>query len=148
MTKLTKLLYLKFARKMNKNNSNVPVPSIISENTNVKGDLISDGIIHVDGCIEGDISCEELVIGLKGTVVGTVTAKNLHLYGVLNGKAVVDKLFIAKTAKLVGDATHTSIAIEPGAYIDGHCMRANGPIPAEQGKPDLMLIDNRKGKKA
>ena len=44
---------------MNKNNSNVPVPSIISENTNVKGDLISDGIIHVDGCIEGDISCED-----------------------------------------------------------------------------------------
>ena len=48
---------------------------------------------------------------------------------------------------MVGDATHNSIAIEPGAYIDGHCMRAGAPIPAEQGKPDLMLVDGSKKKK-
>ena len=141
MTKFTKLLYLKFARKMNKNSSGVPVPSIISENTNVKGDLISDGIIHVDGHVEGDISCEELVIGIKGSVFGKVTTNHLHLYGVLQGQAVVDQLFIAKTAKLLGDAVHNSIAIEPGAYIDGHCIRTGAPIPAEQSKPDLLITD-------
>ena len=59
----------------------------------------------------------------------------------MQGKAVVDKLFVAKTAKLLGDATHNQIAIEPGAYIDGHCIRAGAPIPAEQAKPDLMITD-------
>ncbi len=141
MKKLRKMLYLKFARKFNKNAEALPVPSIISQTTTVNGDIISDGIIHVDGHVEGDVSCEELVIGLKGSVIGKVTANHLHLYGVLQGQAVVDQLFIAKTAKLIGDAVHNSIAIEPGAYIDGHCIRSGAPIPAEQSKPDLLITD-------
>ena len=141
MKKLRKMLYLKFARKFNKNAEALPVPSIISQTTTVNGDIISDGIIHVDGHVEGDVSCEELVIGLKGSVIGKVNANHLHLYGVLQGQAVVDQLFIAKTAKLIGDAVHNSIAIEPGAYIDGHCIRSGAPIPAEQSKPDLLITD-------
>lgn len=147
MTKFKRMLYLKFARKFNKNTDAVPVPSIISENTKIHGDLISDGIIHIDGKIEGDITCDELVIGIKGAVVGEVNATNLHLYGFLHGKANVDKLFVAKTAKLIGDVTHNSIAIEPGAYIDGHCIRAGAPIPAEQAAPDLLITDASKKRK-
>ena len=60
MTKLKKMLFLKFARKFNKNAEAVPVPSIISENTKIAGDIISKGIVHVDGRVEGDITCEEL----------------------------------------------------------------------------------------
>lgn len=143
MKKIKRLLYLKLARRLSRSSTGAPVPSIISENTRLKGDIISEGIVHIDGQVEGDISCDELVIGVKGIVVGSVTANNLQLYGVLNGKASADNLFIAKSAKLVGDATHNTIAIEPGAYVDGHCMRLGAPIPAEQGKPDLMLVDKR-----
>ena len=62
-------------------------------------------------------------------------------------QASVDKLFIAKSAKLIGDATHVTIAIEPGAFIDGRCMRVGEPIPAEGAKPDLMITDASKNKK-
>lgn len=143
MKKIKKLIYLKLARKMNSGNAQAAsVPSIVSENTQVQGDIISSGIVHIDGQVEGDISCEELVIGIKGVVKGAVTAKNINLYGCLNGKASAENLFIAKTAKLIGDACHVTIAIEPGAYIDGHCMRQGGPIPAEQGAPSLMIADS------
>ncbi len=146
MKKIKRLLYLKLARKLSRSTTGAPVPSIISENTRLKGDIISDGIVHIDGQVEGDISCDELIIGVKGAVIGSVNANNLQLYGLLNGKASADNLFIAKSAKLIGDATHNTIAIEPGAYVDGHCMRMGAPIPAEQGKPDLMLVDKRKAK--
>lgn len=144
MKKIKRLLYLKLARRLSRSTTGAPVPSIISENTRLKGDIISDGIVHIDGQVEGDISCDELIIGVKGAVIGSVNANNLQLYGLLNGKASADNLFIAKSAKLIGDATHNTIAIEPGAYVDGHCMRMGAPIPAEQGKPDLMLVDKRK----
>ena len=146
MKKIKRLLYLKLARRLSRSSTGAPVPSIISENAKLKGDIISEGIVHVDGQVEGDISCEELVIGIKGVVVGSVSANNIQLYGILNGKASADNLFIAKSAKLIGDATHNTIAIEPGAYVDGHCMRLGAPIPAEQAKPDLMLVDKRKAK--
>ncbi|MBE6452803.1 MAG: polymer-forming cytoskeletal protein [Alphaproteobacteria bacterium] len=144
MKKLKRLLYIKLARRLSRSTTGAPVPSIISENARLKGDIISDGIIHVDGHVEGDISCDELIIGIKGSVLGAVNANSLHLYGSLNGRAAVDNLFIAKSAKLIGDASHNTIAIEPGAYIDGHCLRQGAPIPAEQGKPDLLLTDKSK----
>lgn len=143
MKKFKRLLYLKLARRLSRSTTGAPVPTIVSENTKLKGDIISDGIVHVDGHVDGDVSCDELIIGVKGSVVGAVNAKSLQLYGTLSGKAAADNLFIAKSAKLIGDATHNTIAIEPGAYIDGHCMRMGAPIPAEQAKPDLMLVDNR-----
>ncbi len=144
MKKLKRLIYLKLARKLSKSTTGAPVPSIISENTKIKGNMYNDGIIHVDGQVEGDIFCDELIIGVKGSVSGSVTVSNLQLYGVLKGKALADNLFIAKSAKLVGDASHNTIAIEPGAYIDGHCIRQGDPIPAEAPKPDLMLVDKTK----
>lgn len=146
MKKLKKLIYLKFARSLNKNISDVPVPTIISENTHVNGDIISNAVLHIDGRVEGDITCEELVIGVKGSVEGSVSVRVLQLYGTLNGKASADKIFIAKSAKLIGDATHTSIAIEPGAYIDGRCLRIGDPIPAEAAKPELQITDASKTK--
>jgi len=123
MKNLKRILYLKFARKVNRNTSDVPVPTIISEESNVKGNIISNSVVHIDGRVDGDITCSELVIGLKGAVYGAINTQTLHLYGTLQGQATVDKMFIAKTAKLVGEVAHNSIAIEPGAYIDGHCIR-------------------------
>lgn len=147
MKKLKRLIYLKFARSLNKTVSDVPVPTIISESTRVSGDIISNAILHIDGRVEGDITCEELVIGVKGMVEGAVNVKNLQLYGTLNGKAAAERIFIAKSAKLIGDATHVSIAIEPGAYIDGRCMRIGDPIAAEAAKPELLITDASHSKK-
>ncbi len=147
MKKLKKLLYVKIARHLNKPESKSSVPSIISQNTQVNGDIISNGIIHIDGVVNGDVSCEELVIGVKGAVIGGVNVQDLHLYGTLEGRAKADTLFIAKSAKLIGEAVHSTIAIEPGAYIDGKCIKAGGPIPAEASKPDLLLVDARSHKR-
>lgn len=146
MKKIKRMLSIKIARKFNRSDK-VNVPSIISEGTKLKGNINSEGIIHIDGAIEGDIKCDELIIGVKGSVKGSVSATNLHLYGLLSGKATIDSLFVAKTAKLMGDATHCSIAIEPGAYIDGHCIRSNAPLNSEN-KADLVLVEAKKGRRS
>lgn len=147
MKKLKRLIYLKLARRMSRNNQSIPVPSIISDNTQLTGNLSSSGIVHVDGKLTGDVSCEELVIGIRGVVKGHVNAEKLHIYGVLEGTANVDSLFIAKSAKLVGDASHITIAIEPGAFIDGRCIRKSSSEKALENKsPELLLEHN--GKKA
>jgi len=139
MANLRRIIYLKIARKLSRSSSG-PVPSIISDGTKFKGNIASSGIIQIDGKVEGDINCDELIIGVKGNVVGTVTANNLFLYGVLQGTANVNELFIAKSAKLLGDAAHTTIAVEPGAYIDGRCLRKGGSIKVEQTEAELKGV--------
>ncbi len=147
MKKIKKLLYLKLARKMNKNGNASSVPTIISEDSKIIGNLISSGVVHVDGRIEGDVCCDQLVVGIKGSIKGLVQTEKLDLYGTLQGKANVDDLFIAKSAKMIGDATHNSIAIEPGAYIDGSCIRADrlqpSPRQMQQVSKSSLSAENR-----
>ncbi len=122
------------------------VPTIISEGTNISGDIICDTTVQVDGAVKGDINCNSLCIGVNGSVDGAVNAENVELYGKLKGKVLAVKMFIAKTATLKGDVSHESIAIEPGAIVEGHCRRVNEPIKAGQGKEDLLLTDETKSK--
>ncbi|MBR2298961.1 MAG: polymer-forming cytoskeletal protein [Alphaproteobacteria bacterium] len=117
-----RMLYLKIARMSR--GSNTPVPSIISFGTRIKGNILSGDVIHIDGTIEGNIMCEELIIGSKGHVYGQIKAKNLSIYGFLQGSSEAENVIITKGARVIGDIVHQSIAVEPGAIIDGRCIRA------------------------
>ncbi len=119
MRKLRRILFLKMAR-LFRGEKNI-VPCIISSGTKIKGDILDGDIIHIDGKLEGNISCKELIIGKTGVLNGNAEAKVLELYGELHGKIKAESLFISGTAKFVGDSIYNTIAIEPGAVLVGTC---------------------------
>ncbi|MGB0694151.1 MAG: bactofilin family protein [Rhodospirillaceae bacterium] len=113
------------------------MPSIISADLTVTGDLLSAGEIQIDGRVEGDIRCASLIIGISGAVTGEITSDSIRIHGTVNGQVVSKSVFLASTARMVGDVSHESLAIEPGAFMEGHCRRISVP------KPDLALPDTR-----
>ncbi|SDE93872.1 bactofilin family protein [Rhodospira trueperi] len=114
------------------------VPSIISADLTITGDMVSAGEIHIDGRVEGDIKCASLIIGISGAVTGEVSAQTVRMHGSVSGQVIAKSVFLASTARMVGDVTHESLAIEPGAFMEGHCRRM-----AEM--PDLGLPDRNAG---
>lgn len=127
----------------NINNNNIAKknspPSIISLDLMIKGDLFTEGELHVDGKIEGDVKCRTVVIGLEGAISGSLTADSVKIYGAVNGKLNAKTVLLGVTARVCGDITHETLAIEPGAFLDGHCRRVNDPIQAEAPPADLMI---------
>ena len=123
MRSLRRLIYLKIARMSR--GSNTPVPSIISYDTKIKGDIWGGDTIHIDGKIEGNIMCNEVIIGTRGYILGDIKAKSLNVYGTVNGKIETEELFVAKNAKVIGNAYYHQIALEPGAYVEGNCIPMN-----------------------
>ncbi len=119
MRKFRRVLYLKLARLI-RGEKNI-VPCIISAGTKIDGNITDGDVIHIDGKLEGDVTCRDLVIGSTGAVIGKIQAKNLELYGQLNGSLAVENLFIAGTATFIGDSIYKTIAIEPGAVLEGKC---------------------------
>ena len=140
MKKIRRIIYLKIARMLGRGKNGNDVPTIIAENSALKGDVLSAGALHVDGTIDGDVNCDELIIGVKGAVNGAVEAQNIYLYGSLNGEVHADSLFIAQTAHLVGDISHNSIAIEPGAYIEGRCIKNKPTLTVVEGNSQLQKL--------
>lgn len=120
------------------------VPSIISADLSITGDLVSQGEIQVDGTIEGDIECRSLVIGINGSVTGEVTADDVRIHGSVSGQVRAKSVYLASTSHMVGDIIHESLAIEPGAFMEGHCRRLQD---VSATTANLRLADDGEGKK-
>ncbi|ABC22667.1 bactofilin family protein [Rhodospirillum rubrum] len=108
------------------------VPSIISADLTITGDLVSGGEIQIDGRVEGDIRCTSLIIGISGSVTGEIVAERLRMHGSVNGQINAKSVFLASTARMTGDISHESLAIEPGAFMEGHCRRLAAPAELQQ----------------
>lgn len=118
------------------------VPSIISRGLTITGNLVSDGELQIDGRVEGDIHCVSLIVGLGGEVIGEVRANALRLHGQITGQVRADSVFLAATARMVGDVHHQSLAIEPGAYLQGMCRRSDevaqiAAVPTAAAEPEI-----------
>jgi cytoskeletal protein CcmA (bactofilin family) len=102
-------------------------PSLISGDMRITGDLKCSGEVQIDGTVIGDIECGRLMIGENATVEGEITAKEVVIRGQINGLIKAQSVELAKTARVTGDVWHDSLAIEAGAFLDGHCRRNEAP---------------------
>jgi len=92
----------------------------------IKGDLICNGDIQIDGALEGDVQSRSITIGEGADVRGSISSDNIRVCGSVNGQLKGQSVVLAKTAKLVGDVTHQTLAVEPGAFFEGQCRRMEG----------------------
>ncbi len=99
------------------------VPSIISADLKMTGDLNSDGEIQVDGTIVGDIRTKSLLIGKTAEIKGEIIADNVRVHGNVNGQIKARAVTLAKTAHVIGDILHEDLSIETGAFLEGLCKR-------------------------
>ncbi len=97
------------------------VPSIISTNLRIVGNLISEGDVQVDGIIEGDVRSRTLTVSEGATVTGQIQAETVRIRGNTLGRIIAKNVELGPTAKVVGDIVHTVISIESGAYLEGQC---------------------------
>ena len=112
-------------------------PSILSNDLKVVGDLVSSGEIQVDGIVEGDIQSDVLVVGETAQVNGIIVADTCRVHGRVTGQIRARAVSLAKTAHVLGDILHESLAIEQGAYLEAHCRRieagTGGKMDADGG---------------
>ena len=97
--------------------------SIISRDLKIKGDLICNGDIQIDGQVEGDVQGRSITVGEGADVHGTISSDNIRVCGSVNGQLKGQSVVLAKTAKLIGDVVHQTLAVEPGAFFEGQCRR-------------------------
>ena len=111
------------------------VPSIISADLRINGDLICSGDVQVDGWVEGDIQSRNIVVGEGATVHGALQAETVRICGTVKGEIKADSVVLEKTAKVTGDVLHKSLTIAEGAQLEGMCKRLPTPGTAQVATP-------------
>ncbi len=87
------------------------------------GEILGDEDLSVDGNVEGPISLggHRLTVGSSGRVAGDVVAREVVVYGAIDGDVRArDRIEVKKAGSLTGDLTTARMVIEDGAYFKGH----------------------------
>jgi len=102
----------------------------------ITGDVLSEGEVQIDGSVNGDIRCNDLLIGETADVRGEIFAEKIRVHGRIDGQIKARSVTLAKTAHMLGDILHENLAIEEGAFLEGHCKRMEfKESPVLDGKP-------------
>jgi cytoskeletal protein CcmA (bactofilin family) len=94
--------------------------AFLGRSVTFKGQILSRENLAIEGEVEGTIDMIEhrLTIGTSGNVRANVKTLDIELFGSMQGSIdAVDKVYIRKGAKFVGDIHCAGIVIEDGAYI-------------------------------
>ena len=102
--------------------------NLISNGTEITGDIRSQGDIRIDGVLIGNLSTKgKVVIGNTGKVKGEVVCKNSEVSGEIEGKINVSQLLTLKVSSaIIGDIITNKLSIEPGARFTGNCNMSDG----------------------
>ncbi len=105
--------------------------SLVAENVTLQGDLASDGDVHLNGALRGDMRVRELTIGETGLVEGSIEAEIVEIRGRVIGTVTAKSVKLYAGSRVEGDITHAQLAIELGAHFEGRSLKFETPATAE-----------------
>jgi cytoskeletal protein CcmA (bactofilin family) len=109
--------------------------SIIGGDVVITGNVEASVDLHIDGKIDGDISCAALVQGSDSRIKGHVSARSARIGGLIEGSIAAEELIVEATARITGDVSYDVISIATGGQIDGKMSHMSGPRAG-----DLKLV--------
>ena len=105
--------------------------SIIASDVEIVGNLSARVDLHIDGKVQGDVTCGNLVQGEGSIIAGKVIAEAARLSGSVEGSIEANDLVIEATARITGDVVYTNLTIAPGGQIEGKFRhKSSGGAPS------------------
>lgn len=110
--------------------------SILGADVVVTGNISASVDLHIDGKIEGDLKCANLVQGEASEIKGAVIAESAKLAGRVEGSIEAKTLVIHASARITGDVTYENVTIEQGAHVDGKLTHRRAGV----AKPAIGVV--------
>ena len=112
--------------------------TVIAEGLKIIGSVTAEGLVELNGQIEGELHCTSLIVASKAQVAGPITGERVVVDGRVEGPIQGGEVVLMSQAHVVGDIHHQSLAMEAGAYFEGRSVQAHGADP---------LVGNHSGRR-
>ena len=94
--------------------------TIIGQESEFTGQIISKGTLRVDGKINGQVNADYIILSETASVKGDVTARGVIIGGRLEGNvAAMEGVEIKSTGKIWGEIFTDKISIAEGGVFNG-----------------------------
>ena len=109
--------------------------SIIASDVEIIGNVSARVDLHIDGKVQGDVTCGNLVQGEGSFIAGNVTAESAKLSGHVEGSIEANDLVIESSARIKGDVVYSNLTIAPGGQVEGKFSHKSTAKPSISGAP-------------
>jgi cytoskeletal protein CcmA (bactofilin family) len=113
--------------------------SLIGSGTVIKGDIVSNGDVRIDGKLIGNISgSAKVLIGAEGIVEGDIEGQQADILGTVTGRISISELLNLRGKAVVqGDLRAGKLQIEPSVTFNGKCQMGQSASVVEMPAEDL-----------
>jgi cytoskeletal protein CcmA (bactofilin family) len=108
------------------------VASLVANDMTLEGNITGGGELQVDGVIKGDVRVERVTIGDGGQVDGGIYAEAVEVRGKVSGSITAKQVRLYGACHVDGDITHEQLAMETGAFFQGRSLRLQRPATSVQ----------------
>lgn len=119
--------------------------SVIGPGMRVIGDVESNGVIKVDGTVDGSVrGAQQLLLGKSGVIHGDIYATDAVLGGCVVGTVVVaERVEIQGTSSVQGDIHTKSIVVFEGGTINGTVRMGDALLLQQPSHPEPSETQKR-----
>jgi len=108
---------------------------IIGEGATIKGEIVEENEITINGYVDGDIQCKNLIVGKTGSIKGKIKADTLYVEGSIEGEITVKELLKLMSSSYVsGKMSYGSLQINEGGKLLGELEFKDKNIIQEEFK--------------
>lgn len=118
------------------------IDTLIGQNTEIRGDVVFTGGLHVDGIIKGNVTAAQdgssmLSLSERGRIEGEVRVPNL----VLNGTVIGDvhsgnHIELATKSRINGNLYYKMLEMAMGAEVNGKLVRRPAEAGGDEAAPE------------
>jgi cytoskeletal protein CcmA (bactofilin family) len=125
--------------------------TVIAFNTTWKGEISSEGTVHVHGRFEGSITArDEIVIAERANVDARLNANAVVVAGNIKGTIRCDARFeVLPTGRVTADVQSPTLVVHEGAVVAGQVRMnmsepvASEPVPTARTETPVPVIQRR-----
>jgi cytoskeletal protein CcmA (bactofilin family) len=114
--------------------------SLIANDMTLEGNISGGGEIQIDGVIKGDVRVERVTVGDAGAVDGGIYAEAVEVRGKVSGSITAKQVRLYGACHVDGDITHEQLAMETGAFFQGRSLRLQRPATITPPAPQPSTV--------
>lgn len=120
--------------------------TLIGKEVVVKGSLVSEGDIQINGYFSGTIeSAKDVIIAEHAKVKANIVGENVYVSGELDGDIVASqRLEILETGRVDGNVNSKALSIEPGGILKGSSKMQDTEDEQPESKPTFEVEEEAK----
>lgn len=102
------------------NKKSEKLETIIGDNTQVEGNIMTKGTLRLDGRLVGNVTTDWLILGEKAYLKGDANVSGIAVAGNLEGNVVAKEIIeLKRTGQIRGDVTTSKLVVIEGGMVDG-----------------------------